>query len=51
MTLPRQRLSMVDHDYWLGDHPQPDSGQAVDGMRHVGFGGASSTISLSLLQK
>ena len=24
--------------YWLGDHPQPDSVQAVDGMRHVGFG-------------
>ena len=23
--------------YWLGDHPQPDSAQAVDGMRHVGF--------------
>ena len=22
---------------WLGDHPQPDSAQAVDGMRHVGF--------------
>ena len=24
-------------DNWLGDHPQPDSDQAVDGMRHVGF--------------
>ena len=23
--------------YWLGDHPQPDSAKAVDGMRHVGF--------------
>ena len=22
---------------WLGDHPQPDSDQAVDGMRHVGY--------------
>ena len=22
---------------WLGDHPQPDSDQAVDGMRHVAF--------------
>ena len=23
--------------HWLGDHPQPDSAQAVDGMRHIGF--------------
>ena len=22
---------------WLGDHPQPDSAQAVVGMRHIGL--------------
>ena len=25
------------YGHWLGDHPQLDSDQAVDGMRHVGF--------------
>ena len=23
--------------HWLGDHPQPDSAKAVDGLRNVGF--------------
>ena len=23
--------------HWMGDHPQPDSAKAVDGVCHVGF--------------
>ena len=34
---PEDRVSH-NEAHWLGDHPQPDSAQAVDGMRHVGFG-------------
>ena len=38
--------------HWLGDNPQPDSAQAADGMRHVGFRVLLVLyLSLPLLQK
>ena len=34
----QEHTKTPEHTNWLGDHPQPVSAQAVDGMRHVGFG-------------